>query len=326
MRIIHVALTLALQPLNAQQSAALSQVHNPQSTSIPIPIPLGAGLTLKINYLGDPIPPDEVNEYLYYSIENVRRFLETSHSKDPVRHNRWSIGNLPGVEIIVAAHTDSAVTYAQLFAVLDGLREFMLGGEKQKSRNIQFDIEVEGKGKVGLGLVWHESPSTVVGSGNGSSLNATSLRLPTANSSLVNSSLPLVVASDRIWVPIPGTSIMLVFDFFGDPIPPAEYEKAFAASNLEIIDWICQHGNEPIPHDRFEYDNSDAHVVVVANRGVPLTWVELFQILQGLHGFVTGNPPHYQILHYEIYKGLDIIGFGLLWYDTPKAQVSAATI
>lgn len=309
-----------LQPVTAQQSAALAQLHSPQSTNIPIP--LGAGLALTINYLGDPIPPDKVDEYLYYGTENVRRFLQASHANDPLRHDRWSYGDVRDVQIIVAANPGGTVTYAQLFAVLGGLREFMLRKGKEEARNLQFDLSVEGKGKVGFGLFWHDQSPTAVG---GALRNATSLQLPTANSSLVDASLPLVAASERQWVPVPGTSLMLVFNFFGDPIPPAEYDIAFRASVLEIIEWIGHHGTWPIPHNRFEYDASDAHIVVIANRGIPVTWLELFQILQTLNGFVTGDPPHYQILHYEIYRGLDIVGFGLLWDNTPRVQRTAVT-
>lgn len=199
----------------------------------------------------------------------------------------------------------------------------MLRRGKEESRNLKFDLSVEGKGKVGYGFFWHTSSPTAAGGGF---RNATSVQTPTANSSLVDSSLPLVAASERQWVPIPGTTMMLVFDFFGDPIPRAEIEIAFRASILEIVDRIGHHGSSPIPHDRFEYDDSDAHIVVIANRGVPITWLELFQILQGLNGFLTGDPPRCQVLHHEIYKDLDMIGFGLLWYNGPSGQKSAATV
>jgi len=308
-----------LQPPSTNQSFANYQPHKPESTHIPLP--LGANLTLTITYLGAPIPSETTDEHLYYGTETIRRFLST-HANDPIRHNRWSYGDLSDIQIIVAGNTDSTVTYAQLFAVLGGLRDFMLRPSAQESRNLQFDLSVEGKGKVGFGLVWRNPSTTAAGN---VFPNATSLQPPTANASLVNATLPLVAASERQWVPIPGTSIMLVFDFFGDPIPPTEYEKAFAASNLEIIDHIGRRSNWPIPHGRFEYDDSDAHIVVIADRGIDVTWLELFQILQGLHGFVTGHPPRYQILHYEIYQGLDIVGFGLLWYDTPRGEGSAAT-
>lgn len=317
------ATTSHLQPSDFQQSAAVPQSTKPEATSIPFPI--AAGLNLTITYLGNTIPPEEVDEYLYYATENVRRFI-IDHADDPIRHGRWAYGEVPDLQITVATNPDCTVTYAQLFAVMEGLRKFMLGSSKQETRNLQFDISLEGKGKIGSGLLWSDSSLEVVGdANNGSFPNATSPQLNSSTSPLLNASL---VTSDRIPVPIPNTPFTLLFDYFGPPIPPAEFDKSFTASNLRIIDYLGHSTNYPISYDRFEYDDSAAHIAVIGTRGTSITWLQLFRILQGLRGVVIGAPPRYQNLHYEIYSAVDgLIGFGLLWMNDPLpgTQASAAT-
>ena len=198
---------------------------------------------------------------------------------------------------------------------MDGLIKFVVESEKKQSRNLGFEIYMEGKGKVAHGLVWYDL-SSGSGSSNSSALNTTILH-PALN---LGSNQPFtpVAISKRIPVPVPRTSIALSFNFFGEAIPPAEFDAAFGAANVEILDHIIRGRQLQIPHDRYEYDDSDAHIAVIGNGGVGITWLQVFQILQTMHGFVTRSPPHCQMLQYEIYFGPELVGFGLLWYDSPK--------
>lgn len=313
------------QEFNASQSEPFSGLHKPQITNIPIPLEQ-TGLSLTITYLGETISPDEVDEHLYYGIESVRHFLPY-HSQDPIRHGRWSFGDLPDFQVLLSANPDNSVTYTQLFSILERLEGFMLAGEKEMSRNLQFDVHLEGKGKIGFGLVWHEPPASNATIG---AKNATSFHHSADSSSLStilgNSSSHLLTATERHRVDIPAAGLTLIFDYLGAPIPLQAFSDAFAAVNLQIIDYITRYMAWPIPNNRYEYDDTDAHIVVIADRGIPITWLQLFQILQGLYGFVTGTPPRCQVLHYQIYSDEGVVGFGLLWYDdSPRAEVGRAS-
>lgn len=284
----------------------------------PIPFHSDHGVTLIFNYLGDHIAEDNIADTLYYARESVLPTLSTQENV-PIQDNRWSFGQLAQVQIIVAADQSEIVTYLQLYSVLNGLSSFMIGSDIIESRNLAFSINVKGKGRVGHGLVWHDllDVETIT---RRSPSSTTSLHLSNGTiSSATNNPSPL---TERIPFPIAGTPIALVFDFFGAAIPPSEFEKAFTAATLDIINFVARDPAWPIPHDRFEYDSSDAHLCVIGTRGVSITWLQLFHILQGLHSFVTRQSTHCQILHYDIFMSNDIIGFGLLWYS-PVSGIEA---
>ncbi len=158
-----------------------------------------------------------------------------------------------------------------------------------------------------------------------SATSAATADLQTTSNSTTNTSL---TAPNRheIWFSIPGTPLTLLFDFFGDAIFPAEFNKAFTNAHLDIADAFGQHPFAPIPDNRFEYDGSDVHIAVMGNAGIDITWVLLADVLRGLQEFVTGTRgegPHYRALHYEIYVHTQvIIGFGYLWYYPPFAAIT----
>ena len=69
------------------------------------------------------------------------------------------------------------------------------------------------------------------------------------------------------------------------------------------------------------------HLSVIENRGIKdMTWLEPFQILQALRGFVV-DVGHCRMLQWEIRMDLDeVVGIGLLWYHPPGKTEAAAAV
>ena len=300
-----------LQLLNETNASPI-----PPSLSANIPFSAGNGITLVFSFIGLKIPPEDADDYLYWAYEKLLPYLQTQ-AYDPISGNRWAFGDLPLFQIIVAAFPGKVVTYSQLSTVIDGLRTFMLESEPQHANDLQFEIKADGKGKVGHGLVWHDYSDAGAVAKRSYTFNATSLYLPLVplSSHPLNSSL----TQKKVPFPIPDTNILLTFSFFGDPIPPSEFESAFTAANLEILDYVARYPTWGIPYDRYEYDGPSVHIVIIGNKGIPITFIELFKILQGLHMFVSGSAggeKHYQLLQFDI-GGAEGLGFGLVWYYPP---------
>lgn len=141
--------------------------------------------------------------------------------------------------------------------------------------------------------------------------------IPSLNTTSANATL----TQDKQLFPLEGTPFTLLFNYFSDPIPLAAFHEAFTACMLRIINYINRYSHYPIPHNRFEYDDSDVHIAFIGNGGLQITWLDLFRLFQGLLGFVEEKEGNRRIMHWEILareKGK--VGFGLLWYYPPEKK------
>lgn len=140
-------------------------------------------------------------------------------------------------------------------------------------------------------------------------------------SSLNTTSTNATLTQDKQLFPIADTPFTLLFNYFSDPIPIAAFREAFVACMLRIINYTDRYSHYPIPHNRFEYDDSDVHIAFIGNGALQITWLDLFRLFQGLLGFVEEKEGNRRIMHWEILareKGK--VGIGLLWYYPPEKQ------
>ena len=277
---------------------------------------------MNFNILGNRIPFSLLEYKLLGACDSIRSDVETRASA-PISGNLWIYGQFNEVQLSVAAYQGQAITYTQLAHILDGLTRFMVDSDHPESRNVAYDILLNGRNKIGYGLVWYE-PFTIEGAAaNATSLGGNSLQV---SPSLLNASRTTGANNEPTWVPIRRTSMSLFINYFGDPLPPSEVEEVFSAMSLEIIDHIIPFPDWPLPVDRVIYDKSNMHISVIGDNGRTIIWLQLFQILQGLYAFVSGltpYSPHYQTLRYDIWLNSSAqFGTGSMWYDPPNAAVS----
>ena len=314
--------TNAPSSADPQQSRTSNTSLNGNALLTSAPFPVADNLALKFNILGIWMPVSSLEFKLRSARESIRSDVDTK-ANAPIAGNLWAYGQFPEVQLGVAAYDDQTVTYSQLAHVLDGLTEIMTGAGGQNSRNTAYDIVWNGRDTIGYGLVWYGLPTTVGGAANGTSLGADPLQV---SPSLLNASVATGANSRPTWVPIGRTSMRLYVNYFGDPLPSSAFEEAFCAMNLEIIDHVIPSSNRPIPDNRIIYDKSNTHISFIGDRGRSISWLQLFQILQGLYAFVSGlipYSPHYQTLRYDIWlDGSTQFGTGSLWYNPPTVAVS----
>ncbi|KAL6721976.1 hypothetical protein ACLMJK_001081 [Lecanora helva] len=322
---LHLAaatITSLPQGANILRSATPKQSSQLWVISDSKPLHLGDGLTLKFGTQGERISPSLVNTTLAAASRSIQSKLSTA-ANSPIHNGRWAYGRLSDLQVIIVAGTSKVITYAQLSSVLDGLSDFVTGTE---CRNLAFDISEDDDGDIGIGLVWHDDgqPPSIAGQGaanNSSEPSVNPMQLPPGVTNSSHDSLSS--ANKQSSVPVPGTDMHLLFTFFGEPIPPPAFQAAYAASIVRILDAVRGHPNSPITQNRFDEDSTNTHIAVLGNRGPSITWLQLFQILQALYGFVTEEPYNYQILQYDIYLQPGVqFGIGLLWYYPPAAAVA----
>ena len=112
------------------------------------PVP-STTLTLLFTYMGPPLPASEVNT----AIRNARRRIAPAARYVPDRdipeegfeHHEGT------VQVDVKAYEGSEITWRRLGQVLAGLAGFCVVAYK---RFLVFEVEVEGKGRVGSGRLW----------------------------------------------------------------------------------------------------------------------------------------------------------------------------
>ena len=316
-------------------SISLVNPHKLQSANATLTstglVPLGTRMTfyyhdLKLIFtnLGKAIPQIEVRNTLDGAYWVIEENLET-HAQEGIPANRFEY-RLPQGDVLLAIGglMEKEITWRQLYNVLQGLHRFMVDLNPPHYEELDFEIQTSNKGEpLGNGIVWY-FPS------DSKEVQKRTTRTPIPDGSLLSfnesSNLRLALGDDDVFYPIQGTSMTLDFYYIGLSLP-----RALAAANLEgAIQRV--HGHSPGPHENDSIRHNYFQVVTIGAsssiattvsgfNGHQINWLELYNVLGGLHRFVIGTDQastHFQTLAYRILDNVKgKIGVGTFAYHDP---------
>lgn len=133
----------------------------PLPLPIPYPIP-STPLTLLITHAGAPLPRRPIIAALRAAYRLAEPRIRTS--PDSAIPDSGFSGQADGVRVSVAPYEGGEVTWWELGRVLEGLAGFCVGAW---GRALVFEVEAEGRGRVGAGWLWGVEGGGGVGGGGG---------------------------------------------------------------------------------------------------------------------------------------------------------------
>ena len=327
---------------------------NGTPTSIGL-VPLGTALpfhyqniVLVFTNLGKSIPQNEVVDTLFGADRIVKDYSDTEPQQG-IPYNRFEY-RLPQGNVLLAigGPVGKDITWRQLYRVLQALIQFMVAlkppaGPHYQELNFEIQIRDEG-GTIGNGIVWYfqtdseevrnGTTSPVLAVSNGTLLQKRAITTPllaVSDSSLLafneSSNLTLSLGSDdEIFFPIPGTSLTLNFYYLGLGLPRALVEANLAGALTEA----GKYSGGPFQHYMITRNcfflvtggaTSRVATTVYPVDGHQISWLELFNVLDGLRQFVLGvneETTHFQTLGYRVLDSIQgKISVGTLSYYDP---------
>ena len=340
-------ISLVNPPIRQAASATLT------STGL---VPLGTAfpfhyqnIVLVFTNFGKAIPQNELIDTLAAAERIAIDGLDTKPQQG-IPLNRFEY-RLPQGDILLAIGglVGKEITWRQLYRVLQALYRFIVvlrppAGPHYQALNFEIQISDEG-GTLGNGVIWYfqsdseavqnrtSTPVLAVSDGNLLQKRTTTTPvLADLDGSLLafnesnNLTLALGFDDDDVFYPIQGTSLTLDFFYFGLGLP-----RAIVAANLEGgLNNVRKYSggpfeNETIRDNHFYLVTSGA-TSRVATTVMPLnnhqiSWLELYNALDGLRQFVLGTnseTTHFQTLGYRILDNIQgKIGVGTLAYYDP---------
>ena len=257
-------------------------------------------LKLTFDLHGSRIPSPAVNAAFNGAITRIHPFL-LNQPNDRIQNNNFqfrAVGD--SVQIGVTGAPRHQVSWQQLDSVLRQAASFMNGDPgtgRPHMQELSFEI-IKGETTIGDGLVSYRplrglqsGPSTLA---NLTNLNRTGLLLSATDPSLDTPTL------NGIPYRIPDTPFTLNFRYFGAAIPSSKVSAAFEGAHSEIVGFLAQHPDSPIPTIGFDYFRQGVLITVLAYSAIIMTWTQLSSILGGMYGFMMGTPEHYQILACDV--------------------------
>ncbi|KAL6715065.1 hypothetical protein ACLMJK_007326 [Lecanora helva] len=115
-------------------------------------------------------------------------------------------------------------------------------------------------------------------------------------------------------------NILLSIERVGPPIPEQEVRDILSAADLSISSYVQSVPDGVIINNEFVFrpEGSDMLIMIIANPGEHITWIELGRILQGLYRFMIGVNEHEEHLFsldfYLQTTSKHTIGNGVFWY------------
>lgn len=309
--------------LRNDTSLLLPNATNPTSTALTSSEPILSQISLAFNLFGSQISSSAVNAAFVGAVTRIYPYLH-DQPDDPITNDGFHYRAVGGdVYIGVIAILSHGVSWQQLHAVLRQAFRFMngdLGDHRPHMQELSFEIIMVGT-KIGEGFViYHPShgfqsrESTPV---NPENANDTTLLLAPTDPSLNTST------ANAIHFKIPNTPFKLIIGFLGDAIPGSNVFAVFEGAHLRIIGPLGHFPTHPIPGERFEYNEADVRITVLAKPGVLMTWKQLSWVLGGMYGFMAGPPEHNQLLTCEIsFPSHGMVGYASVWYYPPSLQVT----
>ncbi len=262
---------------------------------------LGTNIVLAFVWLGYPLPSQNINNIVQSAFLRIIPFLKESPNQ-PIPRDRFLHTDQTGkIPIAIQIYGSLHLTWSELNSVMLGLHRFTKGIGTPHSqtyfRNLGFDIKDESGATIGFGNLLRL---------------AAAINTTTTISSEKRSTLPINSTIAYIY-PIPGTTITLLFNYIGDPLPDSSVVAAIRAAFFRIQPAILTIPDSPIHFGRFEQRIGGVLVIVDAYEGSEISWRQLGTVLRGLEQ-VCAVPFYRRHMAFDIEEeGRGRIAAGKVW-------------
>ena len=250
------------------------------------PIP-GTSMTLDFYYLGLGLPRALVEANLAGALTKARKYSGGPFQHYMITKNCFFLvtgGATSRVATTVYPVNGHQISWLELFYVLDGLRQFVLGVNEENThfQTLGYRVLDNTQGKLSVGTLAYYDPGPPPVERRAMAL--TQIAKPTNQSFLrvIKEPVPLPIT----W-PIPETDLTLIFTTAGGSIPHVRILALLAATQLRIAASVAGTPGGPVGTFRLQ---NDPGTLVISFRTYPgkiVTWLELHQILVGLGLFLN---------------------------------------
>ena len=225
--------------------------------------------------------------------------------------------------VFIHALVDQDVTWIEVDDVIAGLIQIVSTGTGNYRPGLQFEVEVEEVGTIGMGKLWSNTRSQMVSKRATPPASALSEigNLPPQT----NGSLPTSLLNEQTNIPFPiiDSSITLIFTELGTAnIPFETISDFFDAVFKDIQPLVQSDANRSIPPHLwyFKFEAPDAarggaalSISIYTRSARSLTWKQLQKLLKGLQVFMISQP---RTLVFDIdLDGRGAVAEGLVWYS-----------
>ena len=289
------------------------------TTSIQFHIP-DSPIDLTFTSFGWPLIYSTVYETIDLAVDQIKTSVAL-HPTESITNGffRQRHGELV---IIVYAYPGHQVTWYLLYQLLLGIQYWT--SQFEKSTEMRFHIEVEGKGRVGYGSLWD------LGMGGSNiarrAVNATSQQSPTTSVS----KLALTNSTDSARSPLPNEAYLVFsYHFYGRRVPEAAMLACFQRARQSIGLHVQYSPLFTIPNNRFQHGaaGSPMLVGVQAFPRKTITWLLLDRILTQVQAYMVGKDQLWECrFNFEIAPVMAPHGWGFVKYSAPTSERSRRTI
>ena len=259
------------------------------------PIP-GTSMTLDFYYLGLGLPRALVEANLAGALVEVRKYSGGPYQHYMITKNCFFLvtsGATSRVATTVYPVNGHQISWLELFYVLDGLRQFVLGVNEENThfQTLGYRVLDNLQGKISVGTLSYYDPGPppverrAMADGEDSvRLALTQIAKPTNQSflSVTKEPIPLPIP----W-PIPETDLTLIFTVAGRGMPHVEILALLAAAQLRIAASVAGTPGGPVGTFRLQNEPGTLVISFLTYPGKIITWLKLHQILVGLGVFLN---------------------------------------
>ena len=299
--------TLAARSVSSSNGTNLTELD-------PFPIP-HTDIVLRIELNSQAIPASRLAD-LFIKVRlaletTAQRFPHAYYNKDMFRR-QVKYPSFEIVEIEVHMLKDKHLTWLELYQSINGLQNILNGAFRQ---SVIFWIEIN-QVILAFGLLSYYPPQPT------STLESRSLPPPNANLTIVP-------------YPIPNTVITLQITLFSQAIPASRLTDVFINARLALELHVRFDPDEYFDKDVFstevEYPNGNLIAVNVYPQGNEhLTWLQLYQSVNGLQLFVdgAGGRPHREALVFKVEINGVFVAYGMLIYvsSSPTSTLESRSL
>ena len=244
----------------------------------PFPIP-GTDIILRITLLSRAIPASRLTDIFF----NARLAIETTTQRFPhvyydraVFRQEVKYLNFERIAIEVHIERGEHLTWLELYQSINGLQNILNGAFRQ---TVVFTIEIN-QVLVASGVLYYFPPQPT------STLESRSLSRSVLSPTGTNLTAPIPY-------PIPNTDITLRITILSRAISASRLTDIFYHARLALLPTARRHPNEDYDKNKFfceiKYiDGQDLTIQVYPQVNQHITWLQLYQSLNGLELFLEG--------------------------------------
>ena len=273
----------------------------------PFPVP-GTDIILRITLLFRAIPASRLTEIFlnaHLAIETTAQHFPHVYYDRAVFRQEVKYLNFECIAIEVHIERGEHLTWLELYQTINGLQNILNGAFRQ---TVVFTIEIN-KESVASGMLYYFPPQPT------STLESRSLSRSVLSPTGTNLTAPIPY-------PIPNTDITLRITILSCAIPASRLTDIFYHARLALLPNARRHPNEDYDKDKFfceiKYiDGQDITIQVYPKVNQHITWLQLYQSLNGLELFLEGpqggRPYRLAVVFKVIVNGV-FVAYGQLSY------------